>query len=208
MIFAHDTEVALRTAAALVNTAGTADEDTLTTTDELRDFYTEWGWTGLVTGDAQELDQVRALRPRLRAAWGAESDEELVELVNALLREGRALPQVVTHGDYGWHIHATPSDAPLAVRMQVEAAMALVDVIRNDGARGQQSAIRYARAAFDGRWSSQSYPTGGMADRPETTFGTMNDDVLAHFDPAAYAVTAAAPTPSPTNSPTNEKVSA
>jgi hypothetical protein len=24
----------------------------------------------------------------------------------------------------------------------------------------------------------------GMADRPHTTFGTMNDDVLAHFDPA------------------------
>jgi hypothetical protein len=23
----------------------------------------------------------------------------------------------------------------------------------------------------------------GMADRPESTFGTMNDDVLAHFDP-------------------------
>jgi HD superfamily phosphodiesterase len=23
----------------------------------------------------------------------------------------------------------------------------------------------------------------GMKDRPETTFGTMNDDVLAHFDP-------------------------
>jgi HD domain len=23
----------------------------------------------------------------------------------------------------------------------------------------------------------------GMADRPQTTFGTMNDDVLAHFDP-------------------------
>ena len=22
-----------------------------------------------------------------------------------------------------------------------------------------------------------------MADRPGTTFGTMNDDVLAHFDP-------------------------
>lgn len=23
----------------------------------------------------------------------------------------------------------------------------------------------------------------GMVDRPDTTFGTMNDDVLAHFDP-------------------------
>jgi HD domain len=26
----------------------------------------------------------------------------------------------------------------------------------------------------------------GMADRPETTFGTMNDDVLAHFDPGFH----------------------
>lgn len=24
----------------------------------------------------------------------------------------------------------------------------------------------------------------GMVHRPETTFGTMNDDVLAHFDPS------------------------
>ncbi len=26
----------------------------------------------------------------------------------------------------------------------------------------------------------------GMADRPDTTFGTMNDDVLAHFDPSFH----------------------
>lgn len=168
MTFAHDTEVALRTAAALVNTAASGDEDTLTTTEELRDFYTEWGWTGRVTGDAQELDQVRALRPRLRAAWGAESDEELVELVNALLREGRALPQVVTHGDYGWHIHATPSDAPLALRMQVEAAMALVDVVRAD----ERSRLRTC-AAEDcqnvlvdlSRNRSRRYCEGGCGNR-------------------------------------------
>ena len=24
----------------------------------------------------------------------------------------------------------------------------------------------------------------GMVNRPDTTFGTMNDDVLAHFDPS------------------------
>ncbi len=24
----------------------------------------------------------------------------------------------------------------------------------------------------------------GMSERPDTTFGTMNDDVLAHFDPS------------------------
>ncbi|WP_338748509.1 CGNR zinc finger domain-containing protein [Janibacter alittae] len=142
MTFAHDTDVALRTAAALVNTARTAHGDTLTTTDGLRDFYTQWGWTGRVTGDAHELDQVRELRPRLRAAWAATSDEGLATLVNTLLREGRALPQVVTHDDYGWHIHATPSDAPLAQRMQVEAAMALVDVVRV----GERSRLRVCAA--------------------------------------------------------------
>jgi hypothetical protein len=32
---------------------------------------------------------------------------------------------------------------------------------RDDGMRGESSAIRFARAAFDGRWSSQLYRTGG-----------------------------------------------
>jgi hypothetical protein len=46
--------------------------------------------------------------------------------------------------------------------------------VRDDGARGEQSAIRYARAAFDGRWTSQSYPTGGRADSPDLfTYGPV-----------------------------------
>jgi len=140
MAFAYDTDVALRTAAALVNTApantthGAApdeDGDTLSTTQALRDFYVEWGWTGRHVGDEAELRQVRALRPRLRAVWLATDDESaVVALVNDLLRTGRALPQLVDHEDYGWHIHATDSDTDLAQRMQVEAAMAIVDVVR------------------------------------------------------------------------------
>lgn len=167
MTFAHDTDVALRTAAGLVNTASDV-ADTLTTTEDLRDFYVEWGWTGRATGEESELDQVRELRPRLRAAWSAESDDELVELVNTLLSEGRALPQIVAHGDYGWHIHATPSDAPLAVRMQVEAAMALVDVVRAD----ERSRLRIC-AAEDcenvlvdlSRNRSRRYCEGGCGNR-------------------------------------------
>ena len=34
------------------------------------------------------------------------------------------------HGDFDWHIHATPDDAPIADRIAVEVGMALVDVIR------------------------------------------------------------------------------
>ena len=45
--------------------------------------------------------------------------------VNAILVEGQALPQVVRHDGFDWHIHAVPHEAPLATRMAVEAAMAL-----------------------------------------------------------------------------------
>jgi predicted RNA-binding Zn ribbon-like protein len=133
MIFAHDTTVALRGAAALVNTAATlpTDTDDLTTVEELDAFFDHWEWTGGHARDAGELEAVRALRPRLRSLWFA-TPEEAVETVNALLAEARALPQLVRHGQWSWHLHATPADAPLATRMAVEAAMAFVDVIRAD----------------------------------------------------------------------------
>jgi predicted RNA-binding Zn ribbon-like protein len=133
MLFAHDTEVALRAAAALVNTAATlpTDTDDLTTPEELDAFAREWEWTGSRTHDEEELARVRALRGRLRPLWTVGVDEA-VELVNELLAEAGALPQLVRHGEWSWHLHATPPEAPLATRMAVEAAMAMVDVIRAD----------------------------------------------------------------------------
>ncbi|GAB3443485.1 CGNR zinc finger domain-containing protein [Phycicoccus ginsengisoli] len=133
MLFAHDTEVALRGAAALVNTAATlpTDTDDLTTPAELDAFVREWRWTGSRTGDLAELEAVRALRPRLRALWAADT-QEAVAIVNDLLAEAHALPQLVRHDEWSWHLHATPPEAPLATRMAVEAAMAMVDVIRAD----------------------------------------------------------------------------
>jgi len=133
MLFAHDTEAALRGMAALVNTAATlpTDTDDLRTTDDLEAFVREWQWTGSRTHDEGELDAVRALRPRLRELWAADTDRA-VEVVNALLAEAHALPQLVRHDEWSWHLHATPPEAPLATRMAVEAAMAMVDVIRAD----------------------------------------------------------------------------
>ena len=127
MIFAHDTEMALQAAAALANTA--ADDDALPDPAALAAFVRRWGWTGDRVGDAAELAAVRALRPRLREVWCAD-EAGAVELVNAMLREARALPQLVRHDEWDYHLHATPPDAPLDVRMLVEAAMALVDVMR------------------------------------------------------------------------------
>lgn len=127
-IFAHDTEDALQSAAALVNT-DSRDGDTLTDVTALEAFVAEWRWTGSREGDAGELEAVRALRPVLRRLW--ESDDEAVAaLTNQLLREHAALPQLVRHDGWPWHLHATDPGAPLADRMAVEAAMAMVDVVR------------------------------------------------------------------------------
>jgi predicted RNA-binding Zn ribbon-like protein len=129
MVFAHDTELALGAAAALVNTEQT-DGDELSDVQALDRFVAAWRWTGSRRGDRRELDGVRALRPRLRALWHMDEDG-VVAAVNAMLRETRALPQLVAHDEWSYHLHATPPDAPLADRMLVEAAMAVVDVVRS-----------------------------------------------------------------------------
>ncbi|MGO0575909.1 CGNR zinc finger domain-containing protein [Ornithinimicrobium panacihumi] len=135
MQFTHDTELALQGAAALVNTTGRGTgEDTLGTVADLDDFVREWRWSGSRQRDRAELDAVRALRPRLAVLWEL-GEEEIAEHVNTLLAEARALPRVVRHDDFGWHLHATSDDAPLATRMAVEAAMAFVDVLRADEVR-------------------------------------------------------------------------
>jgi predicted RNA-binding Zn ribbon-like protein len=128
VVFAHDTEVALAAAAALVNTAS-GGEERLPDPDALAVLISTYRWTGRHERTLAELRAVRALRPRLRRIWEADEDE-VVEIVNTLLREANALPQLVRHDEWPYHLHATPSDAPLADRMAVEAAMAMVDVVR------------------------------------------------------------------------------
>ena len=65
MVFAHDTEVALAAAAALVNTAPSAtDEEELAGVEDLDRFVTGWGWTLLATGDPDHPSEaVLAQRP-------------------------------------------------------------------------------------------------------------------------------------------------
>lgn len=129
MLFAHDTEANLVAAVALANSA--EEPDTLTTLEELDAFFRAYGYTGWSTRRRSDLDAVRAVRAELRALLTA-SREEAVEIVNAWLAEARAVPRLVRHDDVDWHIHAIAETAPLASRIRVETAMAMVDVIRAD----------------------------------------------------------------------------
>jgi predicted RNA-binding Zn ribbon-like protein len=139
LFFAHDVEVALAATAALVNSAS---DGTLETVEDLDRFVAEWGYTGSRRGTRAELQAVQALRPRLRRIWDADEDG-VVTIVNRLLREANALPQLVKHDSWDYHVHATSAAAPLAERIAVETAMAFIDVVR----AGKLDRLRHCAAA-------------------------------------------------------------
>ena len=130
MLFAHDTEMALAAATALVNTAADGLER-LPDPAALAAFLDTWEFTGSRVGDEAELAEVRQLRTVLAGIWDTDEDG-VVAVVNQLLRDGHALPQLVRHDDWGYHVHATEPTASVADRMGVEAAMAVADVVRGD----------------------------------------------------------------------------
>jgi predicted RNA-binding Zn ribbon-like protein len=127
--FAYDTEQALQSAVVLVNSA--VAPDSLSTIEELDDFYARFGYTGRRDRTRAELKAVRATRPRLRELLTADRDGA-VELVNDMLAEAQAVPRLVRHDQYDWHVHAIDYQRPLATRIIVETAMAMIDVIRAD----------------------------------------------------------------------------
>ncbi|MDO9396481.1 MAG: CGNR zinc finger domain-containing protein [Herbiconiux sp.] len=134
MVFSYDTEATLAFAAMLVNTepgVANSDVDQLADIPSLERLLDEHEYSGRRDLDRAELDGVRGLREEFRRFWAVDRDEAARQ-VNALLREAGALPQLVRHGDWDWHLHATEADAPLVTRMRVEVAMAFIDVIRSD----------------------------------------------------------------------------
>ncbi len=130
MVFTHDTELGLQAAVMLANSG--LEPDTLTSRTDLEEVLDRFQYSGRRDGTAAELEAVRALRPRLRELLTAERAEAAAVLVNQMLSEASAVPQLVKHDRLDWHIHAIETDQPLDRRILVDTAMAMVDVIRTD----------------------------------------------------------------------------
>lgn len=130
MLFTHDTEAALNACAALVNDLGPRTGP-LSGPEALSAFLDEWEDTGRREGTTEEVEAVVAALPRMRELLLAGRDEAAA-IVNAVLAETAALPQLQRHGGWDWHLHAVAPDRPLADRIAVETAMAMVDVVRAD----------------------------------------------------------------------------
>lgn len=129
MTFAYDTELALQSAVWLVNSA--KGPDRLESTESLRDFLQEWSYSGSHDRSQAELAEVRRARATLRQMLIAPRDQAAA-IVNEILDGANAVPQLVRHDEFDWHLHAVSSDDSLARRILVETAMAMIDVIRVD----------------------------------------------------------------------------
>ncbi len=151
MHFAPDTIDNLAFTVALVNTAAGATKsgaDELETAEQLDALLTEYEYSGRFDRDDLELAEVRATRARLRSIWTLERDE-IVGEVNVMLSDARALPRLLRHDGLDWHLHASEASAPLAERIRVEFALALVDVIRTgESARLRECAADDCTGAF------------------------------------------------------------
>ncbi len=131
MLFAHDSEVALAEAAALVNTLSEG-VDQLDDHAGLDEFLRRFPFSGVHRRTPAELEQVRQLREKLRALWSAPDRDTAAEMVNEILRAADARPYLSKHDEYDWHLHVTEPAAPLAQRIGAEAAMGFLDLIRHD----------------------------------------------------------------------------
>jgi predicted RNA-binding Zn ribbon-like protein len=142
--FAPDTDVTLEFTVALANThpgASKSRTDELSSPEVLTEFLEKWTYTGRFDRDEAELADVKKTRDLFRRVWSLPTDDAVVE-VNAMFRKAGALPYLVKHDHFDWHLHATDQEAPLAERIRVEVAIALADVIRS----GEMSRLRVCEA--------------------------------------------------------------
>ncbi len=133
MTFSHDVTRALGLAVDLVNSR-LADAEQLPDLAALRRFLDEHDISGSRALSADDLEEVHALRPRLRAVWAARDMRTAAAVVNGLVAEAGALPQLTDHDGWPWHVHWTAPSARVASRLGADAGMALAEVLRDDGA--------------------------------------------------------------------------
>jgi predicted RNA-binding Zn ribbon-like protein len=132
--FAPYLECSLGLAVDLVNTEDpVVGNDELTTIDELRSFIMGHEMSGAKgRPNKTDLEKVRALRARLRRVFEAGDETEAVTILNELISETGARPELTDH-DGPWHMHYTPPGTPIAPRLAADAAMALSVVIAQEG---------------------------------------------------------------------------
>jgi hypothetical protein len=129
--FGADLTEALTACAQLINTGRSADGEGLRDAADAQAFGDRYAFHGIGAGP-KDVPRLRAHRARLDAiAVSCESrdNEAAITMLNALLAETGAIPQIVAHDGRGPHIHVSRPAAPLADRIAAHLAMGLAELV-------------------------------------------------------------------------------
>lgn len=96
----------------------------------LRDHHMDA--SGIEAGAEQAAQQ---LADRLHAVFTTDDSADAVTVVNEVLMESGALPQISGHDNEDWHLHYYPAGARPLDRLAVTAAMGLATVLCTGGTR-------------------------------------------------------------------------
>ena len=134
MNFDSYTDLSVVTAVDLVNTYDPeTGADEMTGTEDLRRFLVAHQDSYVRPISEADLDAVRGLRQRLRSAFTSADLDAVVGLLNDLLTEANAVPQLTGHGGEPMHFHYVPYEASLVAHIAAESAMGLAIVVRDGG---------------------------------------------------------------------------
>lgn len=134
MEFAHYLECPISLAVDLVNSSSQVSRrEDLVDCDALASFLREHQVSYERPPTDEDLVQVRRVRARLREVFQAPDHQTAARLVNRLLTDSGASPQLTNHDANPWHLHYTPPRTPLGPRLAADTAMALAVVIAEAG---------------------------------------------------------------------------
>jgi predicted RNA-binding Zn ribbon-like protein len=129
--FGADLIEALIACVELINTGRSSGGEGLRGVTDVASFGRRYAFAGRPAGPA-DVERLRSHRARLAAvvvACEAGDDGAASAMLNALLTETGAVPQIVAHDGRGPHIHVSRPSAPLADRMAAHFAMGLAELV-------------------------------------------------------------------------------
>jgi hypothetical protein len=135
--YEHYNDASVELALDLVNDYASAPREADGTQDQplpdLRAFLETRHVTG--SDEVRPRDDVAAQRlaDRLHAVFAADDPAEAAAVINAVLADHGATPQITRHDEDDWHLHYDASDAGTIDRLAVIAAMGLATVVCASG---------------------------------------------------------------------------
>lgn len=123
---------ALTIATDLVNTHRRGDE-LLRGPADLRRFLLDHAEPEPVDVTQCDLDEIRAVRLRLREVYQAKHPDDAAAVINHLLAEHASRPYLSNHDGNPWHVHVSTMDAGWAQSIAAMSAAALATVAADYG---------------------------------------------------------------------------